>query len=481
MKKYIIISFSVFLIIIFSIPLVIGVLYKSQYNTLVDSVGASTQGQMQSKVLDYRLGWLRSTIRTETTLSNFNKGDKLVFDQTEHVSHGPFVYDPIKKRFSMNFTATTAQGVVFLVTQKGAKTQLTSFTENAVMNFDKTMLSNFTIGKASINTLQWNGMRGSYKGQIHKGMLRHESFSFTSGALSISDPTATDTNAPASIQVESASINCNASNPAVSSIDACSFVMPLTTIKFNDQSTVVIHALAIKNNATLKENNYSSLFTLTINKIDAPQFAIPNINTVNFNVSTKNLNLSTLKNAATDAEMLQNMPMRADFLNAATTINTSLTAQSTFGYLKINVAGNWKTMPRKTITNIDELQKFTHIDATLQINIALAKKIAALIAPLIPQEEIAALREKAGMRQLENATNPDNKDLFDKEIALLVQKNQLDLPSAISIMNAQENHMAADDFKALINALPISNEDKAKLLEKWRKLHPGEQPVAGTF
>lgn len=28
---------------------------------------------------------------------------------------------------------------------------------------------------------------------------------------------------------------------------------------------------------------------------------------------------------------------------------------------------------------------------------------------------------------------------------------------------------------------PAHKEDKAKLLEKWRKLHPGEKPVAGTF
>jgi len=28
---------------------------------------------------------------------------------------------------------------------------------------------------------------------------------------------------------------------------------------------------------------------------------------------------------------------------------------------------------------------------------------------------------------------------------------------------------------------PDHKEDKAALLEKWRKLHPGEEPAAGTF
>jgi ferredoxin len=28
---------------------------------------------------------------------------------------------------------------------------------------------------------------------------------------------------------------------------------------------------------------------------------------------------------------------------------------------------------------------------------------------------------------------------------------------------------------------PDNKEDKASLLEKWRKLHPGETPAAGTF
>jgi len=103
--KGLLITLLTILIILLLIPFFIGINAKRNYFHLISVLNKEHPGQFQ--ILDYQLGWFHSkaVININIPINLFDNQIKLPFLNLEntfiqHITHGPFVYNDSKRRFS---------------------------------------------------------------------------------------------------------------------------------------------------------------------------------------------------------------------------------------------------------------------------------------------------------------------------------------------------------------------------------------------
>lgn len=441
-------------------PWLVGYQYKQRYISLIAKLNKLYDPRIHIQLRSYQQGWLHATAQLETIVYDHLHHPLAVMIAEEHIAHGPLIYDPFKKRLAFALAATKSDTSI---TQERPNSPLPTISTSAnnVMYFDNTVESAFKIVKINSPTVQWDGLTGTATIKLKQDHIDHSAIALQSGNLTISIPTTQ--NMPSTINIAPANIKCLSNSTDNIPTHQCITNLPLITLLFQNNANVSVNALQIKQQSSVKNDYYSSASRLTINKITAPQFIIPMISAFNLELTLNNINAAILKANAHSTTPQNRLELNSKMIDPATTYAALLSFASTDGNFNLRVDSHWKSRAAQAIIQTQELPHYLYAEADLQISIPLAKKLAELVVPYIPNY-IATLKQKAAATTITHLSQTAAKDQFDKAVALLVQKNQLDLPSAIAIMNTHENQPSEEALQTAINALPTTAQAKQSLI-----------------
>lgn len=476
MKKYIISSVIVILIIILSTPWFMGYQAKKLYLSLIQEKNNLYNNQLKIEVTSYKLGWLHSSATYNiTVIPDPSIPPMSVLQGQSQISHGPIVYDRINKSVTFALASLQDKASVLFAPING-NTPLAIISADTVMHFGNKVSNVFQFDNVMIPGITWLGFNGTSNISLKSGKvdsvstkLQSTPFSATIPEQTIPTNTATQAqNQNSTLSIAPLTISTDIVNLTDSPTSTTAISLADVSMKRGNNPTMMAQGITIHSNASLKSNTYSSTVTAKLNKLFIANFVIPDINTVNVNFAVNNLDVSQQSSLAAQIKPI-GTSLDIHVLRPDTTATFSLSLNSPHGALSLAANADWKGLtPSSKVTTGEQLLKATNATANLKLSIALAKKIAELVVSAAP-DYVADLKQKATINNPELASNTDIKNQFDKAVALLVQQQQMQLPDAITVMNLHETNPSIEAFTTVVNGLQITEPTKKILIDTESK------------
>lgn len=458
MRKSIIISFLILLVIMISTPWVLGYKIKKEYTSIVASLNHS-DSSFKTEITSYQMGFVHSTVTYKVSRKGSTPGFFSLTGRTD-ISHGPIVYDRLKKTAA--FALGSASDIItFTLEQNGQPVTIASLHEDSLFHFNNTITSKMRLEKINFPGLAWSGFTSDMLYGLKDAALNTLSFKLKSSPLTIQHGNANNPQ-QAGINLSAMTMNCDISNLLVLPVKNCSMTLPELSLQYGNQAPYVLNGLSTTGISSLNDNHYSTQFTVQINKMTLPGLTIPDANTLRLNIALNNLNAADIKTSITTLQT-GNPNAVTTLLTPETAFILALSFNTSLGNFFFQGNVDWKALAQQKVTSVEQLTNIVHGMGNLKVSMPLAKKLAAWIATVDPSYA-SQLKQNATLNDPTLGQSTEAKNQFDKQVALLVQQQKITLPDAITIMNLHETNPAMDAFSATVNSFNINDESKTALI-----------------
>lgn len=463
MRKYVLLAFIIVLLIILTIPWFMGYHFKKQLFALVEYSNKFKENH-QTRIVSYDLGWLHSTARIESTIKSSFDGT-LTTKTDSVISHGPIVYNKIKESYGFEFASTTDKTEITF-NNNGITLPLTTINTNGVLDFNNTFDYMIHIPKIVFPLGTWDGLTAITTTVLKNNEIEQTSLRTKIGTLNI-QTTEPAHGQPISLNTSPITFDCDAKMYAHYQ---CSFNLPRVTLNYANKPGAIINDFVMTTKSDITNNQYSGVMNGKINKISLPQFLIPEVSLLALNISINNLNAKEMRNP-NNLQLFYGTPLNLNIFTPQTAVTTALSFNSTFGKANLNSSSDWKALANQKSPSADVTAKSMHTISNIKVSVPLLKKIVEWLIPFYPdyyqilqKEENATTNASTNAAPQQGAISP-TKDQFNQEIATLVQHQQLDLPTAISLMNAHDNHAPKEAFAKQVADLKLDEPTKNLLIQ----------------
>ncbi len=455
---------TVFVLLIFlaiaMVPLADGMLFKRQYFTLVKALEADQR--IKINVMEYHEGWFSSEAKVAispkvdsmTGLPSSSGYTTPTIILSQHISHGPFVYDAANDKrvlglasIQSNVHLPAAAEAILLGGQASSNGVVTidglaTLSGEDFINQIKTPV--FNINLPNVGTVVWQGLNGTIDFHLEGNHLQKVTTDLTIGAVNARSPFG-------SVISKDANIKYDMAANEVSLWDG-SYSIAIPAISVNDANGVVVSINNLNFGNTFGmagKNLYTSKIQLSVGQLVTPEWLGFSVNQSNANLSFENMSASALVDLLKEVSKNRNNRITSpaedqkyiEILTAIITPTTSLkqnaVINTSFGKLITNSATVWSG-DLKTMHDLVQNMKST---TDIRISVTLVNQLIELFAqqntPPVAPTPIDTNTEAGLLKQLDT----------------LGTQNKIDLSVAIQIKDMVQTHLAPADFSKYIDQL----------------------------
>ncbi len=480
------------------IPWSTGYFFKQNYLRVIADFNQHNATQI--RVVSYHAGWLQSQaiIQIIPSSSRIYKDDLTTITFDQHIAHGPIVYDSTQKRLRIALAAM--QDTIHLADKIetflfGKPKSQGIGTIHSIVHFNGWWSQHIQIPPMTIQVqniiskIFWEGVNGDVDILVHANRVTQIKSNLLFGALSVKG----NEKMPTTMQFvfllqpiteKSNSLlhpiglwsgNLQSTIPGISLQNASNLVFNAEALAFDGMSTIT---------AT---NMLSFTNTMSIQKIEIPNYIIPTITALNLNFSLDNINAGELVhfiNIAKNTE--KNDPAKFDnlekqytelfprLITATTHVGLHFSANTTLGAVLLTGEVNWpenKALP----TTMDELRNNISAKSAIRIAIPLAQVMLNQFFTDVAKR--GAEKMSASNTVNNTAVSSPQKDIFKNAVAKFMQEGKLPLSTAIQVMTLYDTNISSSEFATHLTQLGVPPATEAELMQLYAQKNSAATPA----
>jgi uncharacterized protein YdgA (DUF945 family) len=446
------------------IPFVNGYLFKNSYINLVNSSDAL-------KITEYHLGWFSSDVKLsfKDTVPVSDPASEVLQEGTiiQHIVHGPFAKNPMdgSRKYaraliiSEGHASKEAEGIFLGPLASHGIFQATTYVSYNGLYSSRIETPIFSFSAGGLGKFVWQGMKGLIDVVINNNVVNGIKSDMVVGPVSIQM-------GPNSFTTQSMTIQGEQTCPPTALLCSGRGTIAIPDIRSNFPQAIfkITNFNFACNSGVNERNTYDSDITITMNKLEVPDYTI---GPVNIKIVTTDINTDALKKIKDIYEKrnssIQNDVMLGQYNNElsalilpTTTVTENASVKTSFGDFSSDAKFSWPAntpLPK----NINELTK-----ANVKINLRIA-------IPLVDQvikkmdEQLAA---KTPPKVLVPVVDPS--DMMKIELDKWVLEKKITDDTRKLILELEDQHFDPDIFKVSMNKLiadKVLPEDQGRQLE----------------
>lgn len=508
MKK--LLALVVALIIIVAIlPWITGYYFKQQYIDLITAYNAKHPGRIT--IIDYQAGWFSSNAKLNinpisaddlppqaqnnlSAAAEFLKSTALTLDQ--HISHGPFVRDPINNSFtfalaSIQTTLHLSEKIETLLFGATKPDGVGTVSVLAALDREWTyrvQLFPMDLSFMTIDKTHWEGIDGtvSFKTNADDTVTQVNS-KFVFGNLNVAIEDAGEKLELALTPItQSGSWNYEPVGLWTGQTD---ITLPGAVFKINNVLHYGMEKLLLAGNSNVTGNMYNLVSTLTINNLTLTDYVVPSISLLQYKLAINNLNAMELVHFISAAQTTQNKPNPQDemmtvyqtvlprVITPSSTVNLDVVMNTSLGGFTAKGNAIW---PANTAlpNTMEETAKNVNGKVDIRIAIPLANAFIDQAVNSMAAQAIQQMPATPAVTTITPETPVDaNKDTLKNKLMVYMQNGQLPLPAAIQIMSLYDSHASPDAFATNVKQLRLAPPIETEIIQLYTQLATAPQPT----
>lgn len=472
------------------IPWIDGVITKRFYLNLLTSLNQTNQVKLE--VVEYHNGWLKSHVKIRylniippsQAQQYMVGGNNMVPNEItldEVITHGPFVNNPTTN--SMTWALASINTTLHLPNAMESKLLPGKASEgllqvSSIITFDHEWMGVIKSPSLHIklpkNTeLTWQGIQGMAQFKLSETSITKSNVELTLGDLTVDENSASNAPTHRKLSLQAITIKYNGELKSSGLWEgAFDVTLPSLAVAGPDGNNVNINGLTFKADAGTNANNHykiAEVFSLT--KAELPGNPTFVISPAKAELAINDLSIKGLvslirfiKTITNDKTTLSPAQLQAQYLNLlvgvitpSTTVDSNVSISTSLG--KLSLVGKAALPPNSTSPNsLNEALVVGNAHIDIHVSAPLAMKIVESVYNNIP--------ETNQQTELQSVTH-EEKDIFNQNIASMMQAGQLDLSSAVYIMDLHNKQVTAEEFSNEITKMGLS----ATLISELNQLY----------
>lgn len=498
MRRYVSIGVLILIIIIAIalIPFIDGYLFKQQFMDLIAKANQRSPVKAVFTVAEYHLGWFSSdakvivrspqvSVPTQTTFPG-----AIAITMQEHISHGPFVTDPVTGKSTYARASISTQ--VFLPEPLNSmlfgQAQTPILQINSLAKSDDSFLSQIytpplNAKAADGSSVSFQGITGTSDVKTANNIITSMDSNVNIGTVSISS-----LNPQGSASMQPIAIAYNVKRNSVNLWDGnYSFDMPGVSFNSADLGNYSLKDFKITDAFGIESNQfYNNQMHLSLGNLITPDITV---NSGDIMLKIDKLNAQGLANFLTWAYTIQTTPsgntqlqmsQYNDYLVHVFTPTTALSeaATVTTGF------GNFSSTGQMTwhgdLKTVDDIKNNAEFKVDLRVSISLVNKLIELTSPAADLEGQSAVETTA---QTAN-TPPTDLDGLQKQIDAWATQNLITTSVGIQLKDIVKSKVASDVFAANVDQFVLRKDVPSTLASQLKVeytsiVDKGKKPVPG--
>lgn len=465
-----------------------GFLFKRTYLALLTSAQTDLQGSLNIKVLEYKQGWLTSSVKiyvepvlNRTRFSNPSKAVSQLrrapvgFTIDQDIMHGPIVFDRTNNEWGI------AQAVmkgyvhapdVYEASLLGSKKNEGLVQINTLVNFQDDFISQIDMPVITIQDrsgkFSWQGIKGTIDAATSQGQVNAVKTDLKIGAISAEGVRGTFNTKEGTYQYDVTRQPVGLWNGTVNFSAPEMIFNYLNKENINQSSKLT--GLAMSSVFGVNSASYSSSMQISMKQLQLPTYSI---SPASFKCSVNNLDAKGLaalvnmtKTLNTQQQMSREMMDQLNvllpgLLTPTTSINADLAITTPTGRAIATSKVFWPANP--VPHTLQEMAMKVQVEGNIRISVALVNEFIDIIAKQ-QQEKNNRLKALTSSTSgpAENLTtiSPQTVDAFEKQIDTLTQQGQVTAFASVQLKDIGKMRLPVEAYTANIDRFVTMKEIK---------------------